>query len=292
MSFLSGFEHFVRDNEPMAAHTWLRLGGPAEYFAEPTSFEELSALVARCRQEDVPVRLLGGGSNILVRDEGVAGMVVRLAAPVFCDIQVSGDRIQAGAGAKLSHLISTAVREGLSGLEDLVGIPGTVGGALRGNSGGDNSDLGQWTAAAQVLTRSGEILTHERRSMNFAYRQSSLDELVILQGAFQLEAGNPVELTKRMQKIWIEKKANQPGSDQNCGAIFKNPGGVSASSLIEQAGLRNASVGEAEVFDRRPNYLVAHPGASSDDVLRLIDLIRSHVQDNLGVELETAIEVW
>jgi len=292
MSLVSGLEHFVRDTEPMAAHTWLRVGGPVEYFAEPTTIDELAILVERCRGEDTPVRLLGGGSNVLVRDEGAAGVVIHLGAPVFSNITVEGDTIKAGAGARMSHVISTAVREGLAGLEELVGIPGTVGGALHSNSGGDNSDIGHLTAAAQVMTRSGEILSRERRELNFAYRHSSLDELVILQGEFHLERGDPQELTKRMQKIWIEKKARQPSGDQNCGAIFKNQGGISAAELIDQAGLRNASVGEAEVFERRPNYIIANPGAKSADVLRLIDLIKSHVSDRLGVELETAIEVW
>jgi len=292
MGLLTGFEHFARENEPMAPHTWFRLGGLAEYFAEPTSVDELAALVRRCREEDITVRLLGGGSNLLVRDEGAPGMVIHLGAPAFNAIEVEDDTVKAGAGARLSHVISTSIREGLGGFEQLTGIPGVVGGALRANSSTSSGDIGQWTSAAAVMTREGEILHRSREELNFAYRHSSLDELVILSAEFKLEPGDPKDLTKRMQKLWIEKQATQPRSDQNTGCIFKNPGGVSAASLIEQAGLKGASMGEAEVSDRNANFIVAGGGAVSHDVIRLIDLIRNQVADRVGVELELAIEIW
>jgi UDP-N-acetylmuramate dehydrogenase len=123
MTLVSGFEKIVRQREPLAQRTWLRLGGPAEFFAEPNSVDELAALVRRCRNEDVPIRLLGGGSNILVRDEGVSGMVVSLTSPAFSQIRISGSRVTAGGGVKLAHAISETVRSGLAGLEPLVGIP-------------------------------------------------------------------------------------------------------------------------------------------------------------------------
>ena len=285
-------DHILRPGEPLAQHTWLRLGGPAEYFAEPTSVEELSALVRRCREQNLPIRILGGGSNLLVRDEGVHGVVARLDAPAFSQIQVKGDRAIAGGGAKLGHVISVAVREGLAGLEPLVGIPGTIGGALHGNSGSRGGDLGQWTCRATVMTRSGEIIERGRNDMVFAYRQSSLDELVILEGEFQLEPENPQELTKRMQKQWIVKKAGQPMTHQNSGCIFKNPRGLSAGMLIETAGVKTTRVGGAEVSDRHANFIITSPEATSKDVLKLIDLVRSRVAERLGVELETEIEIW
>ena len=130
------FKDIVRPAEPLAPHTWFALGGPAEFFAVPRTIDELAALVERARDEEIPIRLLGGGSNILVNDQGVPGLVVQLSAPVFSSIEVAGARVKAGAGAKLGHVVSTSVREGLAGLETLVGIPGTVGGALRGNAGG------------------------------------------------------------------------------------------------------------------------------------------------------------
>jgi UDP-N-acetylmuramate dehydrogenase len=175
MPLETGFEHFVRSGVPLAPLTWFHLGGPAEYLAEPTSVEELQSLVARCRDEAVSVRILGGGSNVLVRDEGVLGMTVRLSAPAFSDVKVDKNCLRAGGGAKLGHAISGAVRAGLSGLETLVGIPGTIGGALHGNAGSRGGDIGQRTDRATVLTRAGDLLTRSRGDLVFGYRESSLD---------------------------------------------------------------------------------------------------------------------
>src|SRR6188508_1962404 len=145
MPIPAGFEHITRENEPLGPYTWLRVGGAAQYFAEPTSIEELAALVHRCYESGLPVRVLGGGSNLLVRDEGVPGLVVALGAATFGSIHIAGRRVTTGGGAKLGHVISSAVREGLAGLETLVGIPGTIGGALHTNAGTLGGDIGQFT---------------------------------------------------------------------------------------------------------------------------------------------------
>jgi UDP-N-acetylmuramate dehydrogenase len=292
MDLMSGFEHCMRENEPLAAHTWFRLGGAAQYFAEPTNIEELTALVQRCRQNEVPVRLLGGGSNVLVSSQGVSGVVISISAPAFGDIQVRENSVAAGGGARLAHVISSTVRDGLAGMEPLVGIPGTVGGALYGNSGSHGTDVGQWCREATVMTRSGEVITRGPEDLRFAYRKSSLDELVILRARFDLESDDPVELTRRMQKMWIIKRANEPSSEIGSGYIFKDPQGMSAAELIEQAGLKGTRVGAAEVSDRNANFIVADAGATSDDVRRLIDLIRNRISSNWGIQLEEQIEFW
>jgi UDP-N-acetylmuramate dehydrogenase len=292
VTVIKEFERIVRAGELLAPHTWFGLGGPAEYFAEPNSIDELAGLVKRCREEGIAVRVLGGGSNLLVRDEGVRGMVLRLSAPAFNDIRAAKQRITAGAGARLGHVVSMAVREGLSGLETLVGIPGTLGGALRGNSGSHGGDVGQWVCRATTMTRDGEIVERERNELVFAYRQSNLDDLLILSCEFELETENPLELTKRMQKNWIMKKATQPLGHQSTGCIFKNPRGISAGMLIDQAGLKGTRVGGAEVSERHANFVVTEPDATSKDVLQLIDLMRSTVAERLGVELEMEIEIW
>ncbi|MGC4006710.1 MAG: UDP-N-acetylmuramate dehydrogenase [Pirellulales bacterium] len=292
MSFLKGFEKIVRGGELLAPHTWFGLGGPAEYYAEPHTVEELAALVRRCREEQLPVRLLGGGSNLLVRDEGVKGVVVRLSNAPFVDIHVDKAGISCGGGARLGHTISVAVREGFAGFETLVGIPGTVGGALHINAGGQTGDIGQWAQRATVMTLNGEIQTREKSDLVFSYRQSSLDDVIILNVVFELESEDPLELTKRMQKEWIMKKATQPMGHQSTGCIFKNPRGVNAGMLIEQAGMKGARVGGAEVNDRHANFIVAEPSATSDDVLRLIDLVRDKVLERVGIELELEINVW
>lgn len=292
MSLLDGFEHIVRENEPLAHYTWFRLGGEAEYFAEPTTADELAGIVRRFREADQPIRLIGGGSNLLVRDKGVKGLVIHLSAPAFGGISVSGNTVKAGSGAKLGHVISTAVREGLAGLEPLVGIPGTVGGALHTNATAHGGDIGQTTRAARVMTRSGEIITRTRDELSFAYRVSSLDELVILDAEFEFEHEDPNELTRRLQKIWIVKRSSQPAANQGMGCVFKDAGGIAAAGLVEQAGLKGMRVGNAEVSGRNPNFIVAEPGATADDVYQLIELMQSQVSDRLGVDLERQIEIW
>ena len=292
MASWSGFEKIVRQGEPLAMHTWFQLGGPAEFFAEPENVEQLIALVRRCSDEGVEVRLLGHGSNILVRDEGVPGMIVRLSALEFNKLQVDGSRITAGGGAVLGRLVTTAVHEGLAGLEMLVGIPGTVGGALHGNTGTHGGDVGQCTASATVVTVTGEVLQRTRDDLVFGYRESSLDELAIVEATFQLDQDDPRALAKRMQTQWILKKAAQPLGHQCAGCVFKNPRGTSAGELIEKAGLKGTRIGGAVVSERHANFIVAEPECTSQDVLRLIELVRSQVHDRMGIRLDLELEIW
>ena len=292
MSLLTGFENIVRQGEPLAMHTWFQLGGPAEHFAEPDNIDQLTALVQRCHQEGVTMRLLGQGSNILVRDEGVPGMVIHLAAPAFCGIRVEGQSLIVGGGALLGRAVTAAVHRGLAGLETLIGIPGTVGGALHGNAGTQSGNIGQWTLEATVLTANGQVCQRSSEELAFGYRQSSLDDLVILEAGCQLEEDDPRELARRMQKQWIVKKASQPMGHQCAGCVFKNPRGTSAGELIDKAGLKGARVGGAVVNDRHANFIVAEPESTAQDVLRLIELVRGRVRDQMGIELELELEIW
>ena len=292
MDVFAGLEHIVRENEPLAPYSWLRLGGPAQYFAEPTTREELAELVRRSREAELPIRLLGGGSNLLIRDKGVAGLVLQLTAPAFGQISVAENMVTAGGGAKLAHVITHAVREGLAGLEQLVGIPGTVGGALHGNAAGHGGDIGSWTHSATVMTREGEVMNRSREEMRFSYRQSSLDELVVLDAKFKLEPEDSASITRRMQKLWIVKRASQPSGEEDTVALFKSPGGSTAAEMIEAAGMKGTHVGEAEVSERNANFVVAHRGATSADVLKLIELLKEGVSTRMGVDLELQIDVW
>jgi UDP-N-acetylmuramate dehydrogenase len=291
MATMSGIQ-CVREQVPLAERTWLKVGGAGQFFAEPRTVDELLQVVQRSRDEGLPMRLLGGGSNVLVRDEGVLGMIISLSQNGFAQTRVQGRRLTAGAGAYLANVITVAVGAGLAGLEPLVGIPGTLGGALHGNSGTHGGDIGQWTCRATVVTRGGEVLERSPEDLVFAYRQSSLDELAIVEADFELEDEDPTELTKRLQKQWIVRKANLPMAHENTGCIFKNPRGMSAGMLIDQCGLKGERVGGAEVSARHANFFVAHPGATARDVLQLIDVVRNHVAERLGVELETAIDIW
>ena len=292
MSLLTGFQDIVRRGEPLAMHTWFQLGGPAEYFAEPEDADQLRELVRRCHDENVDVRLLGQGSNILVRDEGVPGMVIRLSAPAFCDIRVEGRTITAAGGALLGRAVTTAVHRGLAGLESLIGIPGTVGGALHGNAGTRGGSIGQWALQVTVMTATAEVCRRTGDELVFGYRQSSVDDLVILEASCELEEDDPQDLARRMQKQWIIKKAAQPMGHQCAGCVFKNPRGANAGELIDHAGLKGTRIGGAVVSDRHANFIIAEPECTSQDVLRLIDLVRSQVRDRMEVELELELEIW
>ena len=201
--------------------------------------DELVPLLRRCRENGVGFKILAGGSNVLVRDEGIQGLVIHLESPSFSDVDVRGNIIEAGSAVPLTALISQAARAGLAGLEILTGIPGTVGGALRGNAGGRQGAIGQFVRRAMVLDVADEVQVRERDDLNFADRDSNLDEPVILSAEFELAAEDPETLVRRMRRIWIIKKENQPYGYQFSGCIFKNPApDVSAGTLIDQAGLQ------------------------------------------------------
>lgn len=292
MELTAGFEHFVRTDEPLAPYTWLKLGGSAEYFAEPTTEEELIAVIKRCREQNITARVLGDGSNLLVSDTGVPGMVINLQHPTFCGIETDGNRLTAGGGARMSHVVSTAVGKGLAGLEGLAGLPGTVGGALHGNAGGNGIDIGQRAIEARVITRAGEIITRTAQDLQFSFRQSSLDELVILDATFELESADANDLTRRMQKFWIVRKASQPSGSDNVASLFFDPPGLSASTLIEQAGLRGTKVGGVEICAEHANFVLASSDATSSDVVRLAELVQGRVKEVTGMDLQCQLVQW
>jgi UDP-N-acetylmuramate dehydrogenase len=289
---LAEFAEFTKRNEPLAPYTYLKVGGPAEALVQPRTRDELCAVVRYCSDRHLLMRVLGGGCNVLIHDEGVHGVVLRLSEPAFTDVTVQGKRVRAGSGAPLSALISQAARHALAGLETLVGTPGTVGGALRHNTGDRAGDIGQYVRQVEVVDSSGAAHTRDRDELRFAYRSSNLDDPVILVAEFELDADAPDAIVKRMRKAWIQRKAAQPFSFQAAARIFKDPRGLSADALIEQAGLTGTRVGGAEISDRHANFIVAHPGATARDVLRLIDMVRSGVQKHFHIDLELEISEW
>jgi UDP-N-acetylmuramate dehydrogenase len=292
MHALDDFADIVKPNERLAPYMHLRLGGPAEFLVQPRSREELSAVVRRCFEQRLPLRVLGGGCNVLVRDEGVKGVVLRLSEPAFTQVGVEDNTVRAGTGAAVSALISQAAGHGLAGLETLVGIPGTIGGALRCNAGDRAGDISQFLRQVEVLDSRGDAQVRERDELRFGYHSSNLDDPVILAAEFRLESDSPDAIVKRMRRAWIQRKASQPLGYQPACRVFRNPRALSAAALIEQAGLARTRVGGAEVSERDSNYVVLHPGATARDVLRLIDLMRSRVQERFDVELELEVAVW
>ncbi|MEQ9407322.1 MAG: UDP-N-acetylmuramate dehydrogenase [Fuerstiella sp.] len=289
---IDDFNDILLPDEQLAKHTWLNLGGRAERFYVPTSREQLIRLVQCCISENIPVRILGGGSNLLVADGGVPGAVIKVADPVLCSVSVDGNVVVAEGGALLSRVISESVRAGLAGLENLVGIPGTIGGAVVGNAGGRHGDIGEFVKRVEVLTHTGEITDRSGDELTFAYRQSSVTDPLVLSVELELRPDDSEDLPTRMKKIWIMKRATQPLADQSAGCIFRNPRGLSAGALIEQCGLKDLSVGKARISDRHANFMVTDEGATSADLEKLISKVQNAVADKFGVNLELEIRRW
>ncbi len=289
---IDDFSEILQRDEPLSPYTWLRLGGPAQYLLTPRTEEELLEVARHCLSAEIPVRILGGGSNLLIADEGVTGAVIRIAEPLLSEITVDGTKLTVGGGTLLSHAVSESVRAQLAGLETLVGIPGTVGGAVLGNTGGRHGDIGELVESVTVLDREGNVVERSGDELSFAYRRCSLGDVLLLSATLQLKADPSDDLTRRMRKNWIMKRATQPLADQSAGCIFRNPRGLSAGALIEQCGLKGMASGQARISDRHANFIVTEPGARCQDVEQLISRIQAAVSEKFGVDLELEICRW
>ena len=292
MSVADLFPEITKRDEPLAPHTHLKIGGPAEFLLQPRSIDELRAVLSACETHKVPVRMLGGGYNLLVRDEPVAGAVIRLTTPAFTMLEWDGKRITAGGGGQLFDVNAFSVRQGLAGLETLIGIRGTVGGSVRCNVGDRSGEIGQAVQRVTVLTDDGKIHVRTREQLTFSEHQSDIDEPVILSVEFELDKDAPAAILKRMRKAWVLRKAAEPFSFQAAVRLFRNPPGQSAAALIDRAGLAKARIGGAELSERNTNYVVAHPGTTAADVLQLADHVRGRVKERTGVQLDRELHVW
>jgi UDP-N-acetylmuramate dehydrogenase len=294
MSLFDDLTDFCRPRVPLAPLTWFRLGGPAEWLVEPRNEEELAVVLHRCRETDTPVRILGLGANLLVSDAGVRGAVVRLSHPRFQRIDVNCTRIEAGGGAHLTKLVRASVNAGLAGLEVLAGIPGTLGGGIRMNCGGRYGDLAASVDHVVIVTRTGELATRSRDDLRFGYRCADLGDDFVVSAALKLNPTDPGPLQERFREIWKYKSEVQPPlEDCSAGCIFKNPAeGASAGKLIDQAGLKGRRCGGAEVSTIHANFIIAHAGARTSDVLRLIEEIEATVERRAGVRLQREVQIW
>ena len=292
VQFPDSVAHLIQYDQSLIPHVWLGIGGPARYFAEPTSRQELIELVRVAHGLGIQTRVLGGGSNLLVRESGVDGLVISLAAAELGQLSVSGDRLTAGGGAKLSHVVTHAVGAGLSGLESLLGIPGTVGGALVGNAAAVGRDIGSVTSRVEILSPDGQVRWIGNEEAQFSHRRSNLGGQVILSATFQLQPGDVAALTKRMQKMWIVRNAVYPQGRSRIALPFVDPDGATAQRLIADIGLSGISEGGASLSPERQGVLVANDRATSDDCLKLIERIREQVLLQTGVDLQTNLQIW
>ncbi|MCI0498141.1 MAG: UDP-N-acetylmuramate dehydrogenase [Planctomycetales bacterium] len=292
MNIFSGFESIVRENCPLRDFTWYGLGGCADYFIQPKTTDQIKEVLNRCRENDMPIHVLGFGSNLLVSDEGVRGVVLKLDAEEFCRFEFNGNILTAGAGANLNKLVLDSVRKGLGGLEALTGIPGSVGGAVRMNAGGNFGDIGSCVKSVTVMDKYGNLFEKEKPELVFDYRWANITAPVILAATMELTESDPEAMLKTVKEVWIYKKNSQPLNTKNAGCIFKNPRGMSAGALIDRAGLKGTQLGGAVVSEKHANFIVTESGCTSTDVKQLIELVRTKVKTAFDVELELEIEIW
>jgi UDP-N-acetylmuramate dehydrogenase len=292
MNLFKGLEEIVETNYPLARHTWYGLGGPADFFIRPQSVEQLKDVALRCNENQIPIYVLGFGSNLLISDEGLRAAVIKLDSDQFQKVEFDGCQVTAWAGADLSQLVLTCVEKGLSGIEALTGIPGSVGGAVRMNAGGNFGDIGAAVQTVTLMDNKGAVFEKSKPELMFDYRGTNITAKFILNAKMKLTEGDPEQIMRTVKEIWIHKKNNQPLNSKNSGCIFKNPRGASAGALIDRAGLKGLQIGGAVVSEKHANFIIADKKCKSRDVLRLIDAIKDRVKEQFDTELELEIEIW
>ena len=278
------------EGEPMAAHCSFRIGGPAALFAEPSDEAELLALLAALRERGVRPLLLGKGTNVLVADAGVPGVVVHIGEALGA-VRVAGTRMEAGAGVALSVLAQRAREHSLTGLEFAHGIPGSLGGAVVMNAGAYDGEMKDVVVSVRYLD--GEGTLRETEDMGFAYRRSRFSDgqSVVLSAVLQWREGDGEAVAARMRELGERRRSKQPLDRPSAGSTFKRPARGYAAALIEGAGLKGLSVGGAQVSEKHAGFVINTGNASCADVLALMELVRARVLEKYGVELEPEVRI-
>jgi UDP-N-acetylmuramate dehydrogenase len=268
----------------------MRVGGPARMFFAPRDVAEAADLLATLSRLRVPTFMIGGGSNLVVRDAGFDGAVVNLGR--LAAIEVGDGRIRCGAGAPLAQVAKEAMRAGLAGMEGLVGIPGTIGGAVFMNAGGRNGEIADVVEEVAVLDRAGGLRRLARGDVGFRYRGTALGDRVVVEATLRLAPGAPAAIAAGMSSVLRKKHASQPMGQRSAGCVFKNPAPERAAAwLIDQAGLKGERAGGCEVSARHANFIVNDRGASAADVFALIARVRGAVLERFGTPLGLEVKV-
>ncbi|MDH4028746.1 MAG: UDP-N-acetylmuramate dehydrogenase [Nitrospirota bacterium] len=288
------FKGEIKFDEPLSAHTSLRIGGPVDIMVFPEDPVSLKNVLAAAHRESIPVHVIGGGTNLLAGDGRVGGIAVSLRA--FSNIENTRETTEehvvlyAGAGVPLAALVNFSRRNGYSGIEALSGIPGYLGGAVYMNAGSFGTEIKDVIVSVAVMNMQGDISIMDRDRIAFSYRSSNLPEgLLILSANIRLKKDRPEDVDRRANEFLERKRASQPGG-LSAGCVFKNPGADSAGRLIDAAGCKGMRVGAVEVSAVHANYFINKGGATARDFIELMDAVRERVRDNSGIELEPEIK--
>lgn len=276
----------VRFDEPMADHTTFKIGGPADLLVEVENEEELVRILEALKEMKVPYFVLGGGSNILVGDKGFRGLVIKLSNP---SLEIENNIVLAGAGVPIAVLLDECKKNSLAGSEFMAGIPGTVGGSIRGNAGAWQNGIGEKVSRVKILTEDGEVKWISKEECQFSYRDSRFkhNKEIILAAELVVEKGDTEEITRLIEEN-LEKRAKQP-KEPSAGCVFVNPKPLSAGKLIEECGLKGETVGNAQISERHANFIINLGGAKAIDVVLLIDLAKKEVKEKFNINLKEEI---
>lgn len=283
----------IKENEPLANHTTMKIGGPADLFIEPDTIEQLQKLMEVINKHKIKWRAIGRGSNLLVSDSGIEGIVIKLGKGLDT-LDIDGEIVKVGAGYSLVRLATTISRMGLSGLEFASGIPGSVGGAVYMNAGAHGSDISKVLKKALILFEDGKLEWLDNEEMEFSYRTSILQKKrpgIVVEAIFQLEKGNKEEIIATMQKNKDYRKETQPWNFPCAGSIFRNPLPLYAGKLIQDAGLKGYKIGGAQISEMHGNFIVNTGNATASDVMALIQFIKDTIYERYNVKLETEVEI-
>ena len=278
-------------NEPMSAHTTLKLGGPADYMVFPRDGEEIAAMFREAAENGVPVTVIGHGSNLLVLDGGIRGLVICIGKNMR-KITREGNILKAQAGAMLGSVALEAAEAGLTGLEFASGIPGTVGGGVTMNAGAYDGEMAQVVTEVRGIRPDGTAVCLSREEMDFSYRHSVVQEkdFIVTEVTFELKPGDPAAIRARMSELNAKRSEKQPLDLPSAGSTFKRPEGYYAAALIDQCGLKGYSIGGARVSEKHAGFLV-NTGTSSRDFLNLMKKVQAIVEERAGVRLEPEIRI-
>lgn len=300
-SLYSDLDVTAQTDVPLGPLTWFGIGGTADLLIKPNTVEALETLVRRCRRDDVPLRVLGSGANLLVDDEGVDGVVVSLDTECFRRVEFNAggavERMRAFGGASMEKLVQELPRRGLSGLEQMAGIPASVGGAIRMNAGGKFGSVGDAVDAVAMILPDGSMRVYGRDEIAFGYRHSNLPKGIVAWTSFRVHEDDQVRCRERVKEYFQYKKSTQPMDAATAGCMFRNPtmpdgSRESAGKLIDLAGLKGIHEGLAFVSDKHGNFLGVKPGARTDDLRRLVERVQEEVRRRHGVSLETEVVFW
>lgn len=279
-------------NEPMSKHTTMKVGGPAKVLVEPTDVDEIKNVIEFAREKDIQYYLLGKGSNLVVDDSGVDGIVIKISNK-FANVRVENEKIYAQSGASMPLVAIEAQKNGLTGFEFACGIPGTIGGGIKMNAGAYGGEISDVAESIEYIDEEGKICNISANEANFSYRDSIFkrnSNLVVLSAVFKLKAGKKDEIIAKMNENNASRRAKQPIELPNSGSVFKRPEGHFVGPMIIECGLQGKTVGGAQVSKKHSGFIVNIGGATSSDIKELIEIIKKEVDKKFNVKLETEIQ--